>query len=188
MSAHSARAYVLAGRPEEARPRLRKRAVGAPDDLKHALGLAERVNALHCSLTATATAAYKRVGLSLLEARLIYLLGRRPNIKAAEACKTLSMDAGALSRTLKELRDGNVVSETTSGRKLSLTERGWAHFQRVSAITEERERRLLAGIAQTQIDLALKTIDRMSRNTSALIDLVTEMEDVVVPERKASDT
>jgi DNA-binding MarR family transcriptional regulator len=140
--------------------------------------IATRVNTLSNRLIATATATYGRLGLGFLDARILYALAREPGIRAAEIGRRLKVDAAALSRSLKPLRDGAVITETGSKRLLCLTAKGWGIYEQVNAVAAERERRLFAGFSEQEAAFLADHLERMLANIpelSALSEKVPEL-------------
>jgi DNA-binding MarR family transcriptional regulator len=127
-------------------------------------------------MISSATAAYGEIALGFVDARVIYALGRVPGSNAAAIATKLGVDPAAISRTLKGLRKRQLVA-LDAERSLSLTEQGWAVWQDIAEISEERYRRLTDGFTDQERRELLGYLDRMQRNMPKVSGLGEEMHD-----------
>lgn len=127
--------------------------------------IATRVNWLGNRLVTTASATYGQIGLGFLDARMLDLLGRRPNITAARVSEILGVDAAAISRAVKALKARKLIAEASgSTRSLSLTKEGQALCDLTETIADEREMRLLRGFSDAEAEQLLSLLNRMLDN------------------------
>jgi DNA-binding MarR family transcriptional regulator/GNAT superfamily N-acetyltransferase len=104
---------------------------------------------------------------SLVEARVLYELARRPTATAAELCRDLGMDPGQLSRILGALQRRSLVDKQPSesdGRRtlLGLTERGREAFGVLDAAARDEIEAMLGGLSpdgQRRLVRAMRTIE-----------------------------
>lgn len=141
--------------------------------------IATRVNWLGNRLVTSASATYGQIGLGFLDARLILLLGRRPDITAARIAEILGVDAAAVSRAVKSLKARKLITEARGAlRSLSLTDEGWALDRQAEKISDEREARLLRGFSEDEVERVQAYLQRMLDNmgdVAALADEVSEL-------------
>lgn len=129
--------------------------------------IATRVNWLGNRLVTTASATYGQMGLGFLDARLLLLLGRRPDITAARIAEILGVDAAAVSRAVKSLKGRRLIAEARGSlRSLSLTEGGKELWHQIERVSDEREARLLRGFSDDEAELVLNYLSRMLDNMS----------------------
>lgn len=139
-----------------------------------------RVNWLGNRLVTTASATYGQIGLGFLDARLLLLLGRRPEITAARIAEILGVDAAAISRAVKSLKGRRLISEARGPlRALSLTEGGRALWRQIETISEEREKRLLHGFTDDETELALNLLNRMLDNMDEVALLADQVRHLI---------
>jgi len=113
---------------------------------------------------------------TLTEARIIYELANREKTSASELGAELGMDAGYLSRTLKNLESRKVLTRKTSANDarqsvLALTAKGRKEFENLDQLSRNQieeilnelspanQKRLLASMASIQNLLGEKTTD-----------------------------
>ena len=142
--------------------------------------IATRVNWLGNRLVTTASATYGQIGLGFLDARLILLLGRRPEITAARIAEILGVDAAAVSRAVKSLKARKLIMEARGPlRSLSLTDEGWLTERQIEKISDEREVRLLRGFNDEEAEHVLSYLQRMLDNMSDVAALADEVSDLI---------
>ncbi len=142
--------------------------------------IATRVNWLGNRLVTTASATYGQIGLGFLDARLLYLLGRRPDITAARIAEIIGVDAAAVSRAVKSLKARKLIAEARGPlRSLSLTEEGWALCRLTEKISDEREARLLRGFSDGEAEQMLTLLNRMLDNMGEVALLAEQVPKVV---------
>ena len=113
---------------------------------------------------------------TLTEARIIYELANREKTTASELGSELGMDAGYLSRTLKNLESKKVLTRKTSANDarqsfLALTAKGRKEFENLDQLSRNQieeilndlspadQKRLLASMASIESLLGEKTTD-----------------------------
>lgn len=149
--------------------------------------IATRVNWLGNRLVTTASATYGQIGLGFLDARLLYLLGRRPDITAARIAEIIGVDAAAVSRAVKSLKARKLISEARGPlRSLSLTDDGWALCHLTEKISDEREVRLLRGFTDHEAEQMLDLLNRMLDNMGEVALLAEQVPQVVSQARAES--
>ena len=142
--------------------------------------IATRVNWLGNRLVTTASATYGQIGLGFLDARLLLLLGRRPDITAARIAEILGVDAAAVSRAVKSLKARKLIAEARGPlRSLSLTDEGWALERQIEKISDEREVRLLRGFSEDEAEHVLNYLQRMLDNMGDVAALADEVSDLI---------
>ncbi len=139
--------------------------------LKNSAAMSGAVIGLSFQLTTTATATYGKIGLGSLEARMLLELSHYDAVKAAQLSNLLKSDPSAVSRTAKTLRDRGLVMHTGAKQLLCLTEAGRDIAEQVRMISQERERRLFAGISGDEAKVLSTQLDRLLGNSTDLADL-----------------
>jgi DNA-binding MarR family transcriptional regulator/GNAT superfamily N-acetyltransferase len=105
-------------------------------------------------------------GFTLTESRLLWELANRAPLTAAELRRTLTLDAGYLSRLLRDLRDRGLVAAKPSptdsrAQWLALSARGRRAFARLDAQSQAQASELLGdlpGPARPQLLHAMETV------------------------------
>src|SRR4051812_17021605 len=103
---------------------------------------------------------------SLTEARVIYELAHRAQATAAELGNELGLDAGYLSRTLRDFEKRGLIRKRPSERDarqslLTLTARGRKEFQNLNQLSHHQIEEILNDLStaeQTRLLAAMKTI------------------------------
>jgi DNA-binding MarR family transcriptional regulator/GNAT superfamily N-acetyltransferase len=104
---------------------------------------------------------------SLTQARVLYELIRRDQSTATEVARELGLDAGYLSRILRDFEKRELIVKRTSatdGRQslISITERGRAQFAPIEAHTNDEVRAMLGNLPadrQQRLFAAMGTIE-----------------------------
>ena len=149
--------------------------------------IAVRLNWLGTRLVTTASATYGQVGLGFLDARLLNLLSRRPDITAARISEIIGVDAAAVSRAVKSLKARRLIAETRGTlRSLSLTDEGRALSRKTVRLSDEREARLLSGFSDQEAELMLGMLNRMLDNMDD-VALLAEQTTELVGETRARE-
>jgi DNA-binding MarR family transcriptional regulator len=142
--------------------------------------IATRVNWLGNRLVTTASATYGQIGLGFLDARLLYLLGRRPDITAARIAEIIGVDAAAVSRAVKSLKARKLIAEARGPlRSLSLTQEGWVLCRLTEKISDEREIRLLRGFTEAEAEQMLDLLNRLLDNMGEVALLAEQVTSVL---------
>jgi DNA-binding MarR family transcriptional regulator len=147
-----------------------------------------RINVLSNGLIATATATFGEIGLGFLQARILLALSRQADMRAADLCKGLKIDAAAVSRAVKDLRDGGLAAEVGLQRRLRLTDAGLRLAAKARAIAEERERRLLKGLSDAEADLIRDRLESLLGNTPDLLALAEGLDAFLSAAQREPDT
>jgi DNA-binding MarR family transcriptional regulator/GNAT superfamily N-acetyltransferase len=106
---------------------------------------------------------------SLTQVRVLYELGHRESVTAAQLGRELGLDAGYLSRILGRFAKCRLITKTASegdGRRslLALTDKGRETFATLNARADEEIGAMLAALAATgrrQLIEAMRTIERI---------------------------
>ncbi|MDB5459824.1 MAG: transcriptional regulator, MarR family [Caulobacteraceae bacterium] len=149
--------------------------VSTPNQVRTSATIATYINWLSNRLISSASATYGQLNIGFVEARLIYLLGRRPQLTAARCAEIIGADPGAVSRALKALKSSGLIHAAGGkSRTLSLTDTGLQLCEKVAAISDERERRLLQGLEPAQADQLLSCLETMLANMPDVVALAGE--------------
>jgi DNA-binding MarR family transcriptional regulator len=166
--------------PSTVEPRLdEKNMTQATPSSPNSTLIAARLSNLGNRVVSTASATYGRLGLGYLHARMIHLLGRRPDLTAARVAESLEADPGAVSRAVNALKCEGLLQNVSPTRTLSLTAEGWEFHRQVMALSEERERRLLQDIPPAEMSAFLVTLDRLAENLADLAQLAEDVDPVL---------
>jgi DNA-binding MarR family transcriptional regulator len=118
---------------------------------------------------------YKRlVGLSSVEYGLVANLGRRPPMSVVRLAEAVGLDKGQISRALADLVSRKLVAKAVNPRDnrevlVSLTRSGLAAHDAIVAGAQERNRRLLADLSETELEMLLGHIDRLTEKAAAML-------------------
>lgn len=107
--------------------------------------------------------------LSLAEARVLFEIANQPNCTQAQLAELLSMDAGYLSRIIKQFERKTLINRSrssTDGRasELSLTSTGQALFQTLSVESDQELSSLTNHLTASQFDrlvASMQTIQQL---------------------------
>ena len=142
--------------------------------------IATRINWLGNRLVTSASATYGQIGLGFLDARLVNLLGRRPDITAARISEILGVDAAAVSRAVTTLKGRKLIAEARGPlRALSLTDEGRAVGRHTGRISDEREARLLRGFSEQETEQMLSLLNRLLENMTEVALIAEQITDVI---------
>ena len=148
--------------------------------------IATRINWLGNRLVTTASATYGQIGLGFLDARLLNLLCRLPDITAARISEILGVDAAAVSRAVKSLKARKLVAEARGPlRSLSLPDDGRALGRQTRKISDERESRLMQGFSEQEIDQMLVLVNRLLENMAGVALIAEQVPEVIGEARVA---
>jgi DNA-binding MarR family transcriptional regulator len=123
-----------------------------------------RLSWLGAHLVASATATYGRLGIGFPEARIIFILGRAGQLTGVRISEALGVDRGGVSRALKSLTAAGLICRSGRTRGVRLTAEGVDIFGQVAAITEQRERFILAGFSPKERAELVAYLDRLLAN------------------------
>ncbi len=136
------------------------------------------------AISSSASQVYLReFGIGVNDWRVLSHLGLEPGCTAQVISNVLRVDKSVVSRSVKTLVDrGLVAVETTPGfRRLYLTARGAQVHKDMVPVALERERLLLAGLADAEVDQLLGLLRRVHANLPALTAYDPRREDAVAP-------
>jgi DNA-binding MarR family transcriptional regulator len=134
------------------------------------------LNFLSNKLSAGASQCYrKHFGIGVVEWRMLSMLAVESHITANRICQTIGLDKSAVSRSLQSLEvAGHIRSQVDpkDARRytVSLTDSGKALHQRVLKVALERERRLLSGLSDSEVDTLIELLGRMHAQVSNVND------------------
>lgn len=112
--------------------------------------------------------------LTVIEWRIIAVLGRYPGLTASQVVDRTVMDKVSVSRAVKRLLEKGILKRITHGtdrrrRHLELTpESGRKTFEAIVPRARNYEQALLAGLTATEIQTLLKLLDRLHQAAIAL--------------------
>src|SRR5437868_10624296 len=137
--------------------------------------LSSRLMVLANLLKRGAILRYKRMaGLSSVEFGLVASLGRRPPMSVVTLAEAVGMDKGQISRALAGLVSRKLVSRAVNPRDnrevlVCLTRTGLAAHDAIVAGAQERNRRLLEQMSETDLAALLGQIDRLTETAAAML-------------------
>jgi DNA-binding MarR family transcriptional regulator len=129
--------------------------------------IAFRIGKISTELTRGASRLYLgRFGVGGLDWRLLAALAAEPNVTANRLGSQIGLNKGAVSRSLQRLRTLGYVRtwpDPNHGRRtlLALTEPGRSLYADLMELSAERERRLLEGLSEAQIDQLLGLLEHL---------------------------
>lgn len=99
---------------------------------------------------------YIDTGYSLTEARVLFELSQASKIDTSDIINTMLIDKGYLSRVLKKLEKGNLITRTVSSKdarasQLSLTEKGVIELNMLNKLTNLQFEKLLKDLSSTEV-------------------------------------
>jgi DNA-binding MarR family transcriptional regulator/GNAT superfamily N-acetyltransferase len=114
---------------------------------------------------------YLHTAFSLAEARVLYEIGHLAEPTAVEVCKALKLDAGYLSRILKRLEQGRLLSRAKSTsdarrRMLSLTAKGQEQLAALDTRSQEEIRKQLGRLSAGEQERVVEAVETVSRALS----------------------
>jgi DNA-binding MarR family transcriptional regulator len=118
-------------------------------------------------LTATGSAAYRnRFGLGILDARLLIMLGAKPDISPGRICEVTGLDGGAVSRALRGLAARGLVASRPDPRNphyksWSLTSEGARLHEGIVRISMARDTILLEDFNDEERAVLIAMVRRM---------------------------
>lgn len=133
--------------------------------------VSSRVIHLATLLRRTASLAYKReFDLASSEWRILVLTGEFAPLSHGELTELASLDKGQLSRGVTALVDRGLLSRTRNRRQaqIELSAEGRALFERIMVLAEERNRQLVRGIPEADVDAFFRTVEQMMRTAKDL--------------------
>lgn len=127
-------------------------------------------NALQRGASARYLDAY---GIGVGEWRVLSMLADEPGTSAARICDVISLDKGAVSRSLKKLDDLGFLSAEALPRDprrkaLSLNAKGYALHDEILGMALQREEDLIRGVDPEDLEVFLDVMRQMRRNVDVL--------------------
>lgn len=109
------------------------------------------------------------LGLSAQQAFVVILLGENRAETAADMCRTLAHDAGAMTRLIDKLEASRLVRRVRGSRdrrsaRLELTKEGRAMYGQVMRVQVEVLNRMLRGFSRTEVRTLERLLQRMLDN------------------------
>jgi len=133
--------------------------------------VSSRVIHLATLLRRTASLAYKReFDLASSEWRILVLTGEFAPLSHGELTELASLDKGQLSRGVTALVDRGLLMRTRNRRQaqIELSPEGRLLFERIMAMAEERNRQLVRGIPEADVEAFFRTVEQMMRTAKEL--------------------
>ena len=136
-------------------------------DLEPRVAAVRRFNRFYTQRIGLLQESWVKSPFSLTQARVLYELIRRDRPTATELAKVLGLDAGYLSRILRDFEAQGLIARQISdsdGRQslLSITERGRENFAPIEAHTNDEVHAMLGALppeAQRCLSEAMRTIE-----------------------------
>jgi DNA-binding MarR family transcriptional regulator/GNAT superfamily N-acetyltransferase len=147
-----------------------------PDpDMEQGIAAVRRFNRFYTQRIGVLQEGWLESPFSLTQARVLYELTRRGETTAAELARELGVDAGYLSRILRDFEAQGLIARRASasdGRQslLSITARGRRTFAPVEAHSNEEVRAMLAGLpgdSRRRLTGAMGTIEAVLGSPAA---------------------
>lgn len=141
-------------------------------DLEHFLPY--RLSVLSNRISQDIAALYEaRFGISITEWRIIAVLGRFPELSANEVAERTAMDKVAVSRAVRTLVDKALLHQAFNDQdrrrsELSLSKKGFRIFDEIVPLALAYERELLADLSDTERQLLMALLERISASERAL--------------------
>ncbi|HYL87681.1 MAG TPA: MarR family winged helix-turn-helix transcriptional regulator [Burkholderiales bacterium] len=109
------------------------------------------------------------LGLSAQQAFVIILLGEDRGETAADMCRTLAHDAGAMTRLIDKLEAAGLVRRTRGSRdrrsaRLELTKSGRTMYGQVMRVQVDVLNRMLRGLSRTEVRTLERLLQRIVDN------------------------
>ncbi|MBN9525103.1 MAG: MarR family transcriptional regulator [Alphaproteobacteria bacterium] len=133
--------------------------------------VSSRVIHLATLLRRTASLAYKReFDLASSEWRILVLTGEFAPLSHGELTELASLDKGQLSRGVTALVDRGLLMRTRNRRQaqIELSHEGRVLFDRIMLLAEERNRQLVRGIPEADVEVFFRTVEQMMRTAKEL--------------------
>lgn len=122
-------------------------------------------------MSSTASATYARIGLGSIEARVLTVIATEAQT-SAQISKLIGVDRAAVCRSVQALQERDLVLKMDGRTRLvSLTDEGAALIEAISALSAERERRLLASLRPEEAEGVLAFLGRLMLNIPELVEL-----------------
>jgi DNA-binding MarR family transcriptional regulator len=121
----------------------------------------------------------KEFQIGVVEWRVIAMLCIEPRIPAMRITQVIAIDKGSVSRAVTSLHKQGylreIVDEVDERRKnLELTAAGYKLHNRIINLALERERRLLSGFTDKEVDVLLEFLGRILGNMASVNSVENE--------------
>lgn len=115
----------------------------------------------------------EHLGLGSVDWRMLFLLALQPEITAAQACKTIGVDKGTVSRSVSRLTKNGLIMLSglhANGRSrgLSLTCSGRKVHSQLLELTLDKNRFLMKGFSEREVKLFCDLLLRFTANLESL--------------------
>ena len=123
-------------------------------------------------LRKSASVTFRReLGLQSAEWRVLALIGDDGPLSHGALCELMAQDKGQVSRVVASLVIDDMVVRTAKGRSiiLSLADKGRAIYERLTALSYQRNRRLLAGLQPAEVRTLFHCLDVLTANALQLL-------------------
>ena len=123
-------------------------------------------------LRKSASVTFRReLGLQSAEWRALALIGDDGPLSHGALCELMAQDKGQVSRVVASLVADEMVARTANGRSitLSLAARGEALYERLTVLSYQRNRRLLAGLKPAEVRTLFHCLDVLTANAQQLL-------------------
>lgn len=144
---------------------------GKPEDISdYARFVTYRVSQLNSKMSGQATRLLREhCGLSQVQWRLLTLINVSSPVTSAALVKSIAMDAGQFSRTLKALIHDDMVKskvdENDQRRQvLSLTKKGLSRYKLAAPLMKERRDALMDGVSKADREAFFRVLDQLENN------------------------
>ena len=144
---------------------------GKPEDISDYAGFVTyRVSQLNAKMSGQATRLLREHGgLSQVQWRLLALINVSSPVTSAALVKSIAMDAGQFSRTLKALIHNDMVKskvdENDQRRQvLSLTKKGLLRYKLAAPLMKERREALMHGVSKADREAFFRVLDQLENN------------------------
>ena len=120
----------------------------------------------------TASATFRReLGLQPAEWGALALIGDDGPLSQGELCGLMAQDKGQVSRVVAALVAEGMVERRIDARRvtLSLGAAGRPVYRRLTLLSHDRNRRLLAGLQPDEVAVLFHCLDVMTRNAQQLM-------------------
>jgi DNA-binding MarR family transcriptional regulator len=129
------------------------------------------VNLISNAITTSGSQMYlRRFGVGMNDWRVLSYVGMDPGVTAQEVSNHTRIDKSVISRSVKSLvENGLVIVESSPGfRRLYLTKDGAKLYKALVPVAMERERILLEGLDDDEVEELLRLLRKLRDNLPAL--------------------
>lgn len=111
----------------------------------------------------------ERFGIGAMDWRMLVMLTREPGSSVSHAGRTIGIDKGAVSRSLRRLEDKG-LAEPVGGNRSDwvLTPAGRALHDEILTVALARQKRLLAGMSSADVETLTRCLGQFLTNLELL--------------------